>query len=53
MELCIIDPSGRNWNYLPYGPFADLAAYEAWVEEVASDPDDIFFAVVDMRFSSY
>lgn len=36
------------WDYLPYGPFADEAAYAAWVAEVAGRADPMFFAVTDL-----
>ena len=42
-----LDREGRNWTYLPYGPFGDLAAYRAWVEKVAAATDPLFFAIVD------
>jgi RimJ/RimL family protein N-acetyltransferase len=35
------------WDYLPYGPFADLAAYLRWVEQASGKPDPLFFALVD------
>ena len=35
------------WDYLPYGPFADEAAYRAWVEAVAGKADPLFFALTD------
>jgi RimJ/RimL family protein N-acetyltransferase len=35
------------WDYLSYGPFADLAAYGEWVERVAAGNDPLFFALVD------
>lgn len=41
------DPEGRMWTYLPYGPFADEAAYRAWVTEVAGRDDPQFHAIVD------
>ena len=34
----------RVWDYLPYGPFPTPADYEAWVREVASRNDPLFFA---------
>jgi RimJ/RimL family protein N-acetyltransferase len=42
-----LDREGRNWTYLPYGPFASAAEYARWVEwaEVQEDPQ--FFAIVD------
>src|SRR3546814_1580836 len=27
------DKDGRNWTYLPYGPFASLAAFSDWMEK--------------------
>ena len=42
-----LDDEGRNWTYLPYGPFADLAAYRAWVEEASGSEDPLFFAIVE------
>ena len=35
------------WTYLPYGPFATLEAYRAWIEEVWSGSDPMFYAIVD------
>jgi len=36
------------WNYLGYGPFADLASFTAWLEERAASADPLFFAVIDV-----
>lgn len=41
----------RNWTYLPYGPFADERAYQAWLVEVAAAHDPLFFAIVDVMTS--
>jgi RimJ/RimL family protein N-acetyltransferase len=41
------DSDGRMWTYLPYGPFASLADYRAWVDSVAAEDDPLFFAIVD------
>ena len=35
------------WDYLPYGPFANVEAYRDWVTEMAGKPDPLFFALVD------
>ena len=35
----------RVWDYLPYGPFRDEAAFVDWLAEVAPQPDPLFFAV--------
>lgn len=41
------DPSGRNWTYLPYGPFDDVESYRLWVNQMAGRSDPMFFAVID------
>jgi RimJ/RimL family protein N-acetyltransferase len=42
-----LDAEGRMWTYLPYGPFADLAAYRGWMEAKWLGNDPLFFAIVD------
>jgi RimJ/RimL family protein N-acetyltransferase len=42
-----LDAEHRIWTYLPYGPFATLADYEAWVRDVSSKDDPLFHAVLD------
>lgn len=37
--------SDSIWDYLPYGPFPDLAAYAAWVASVADRPDPRFYTL--------
>ena len=44
-----IDSAGRNWTYLPYGPFDSLAAYGRWVEQVSTSQDPLFFAIVSQE----
>jgi RimJ/RimL family protein N-acetyltransferase len=46
------DVSGESWTYLPYGPFADLAAYSEWVLQVCGDEDPRFYAIIDTDASS-
>ncbi|GLT24571.1 N-acetyltransferase [Zoogloea oryzae] len=41
------DRTGANWTYLPYGPFANEAAFSAWIASVAGGSDPLFFAVID------
>jgi RimJ/RimL family protein N-acetyltransferase len=36
-----------HWTYLPYGPFADLPAFRAWLATGCLQTDPLFFAVVD------
>ncbi len=43
------DTEGRNWTYLPYGPFDSLAAYTSWLEQFCVGSDPLFFAIIDQR----
>ncbi|HEX5338952.1 MAG TPA: GNAT family N-acetyltransferase, partial [Gallionella sp.] len=40
-----MDEEGRNWTYLPYGPFDSFASYNRWVEQVSATADPLFFAI--------
>lgn len=33
------------WDYIPYGPFPDAAAYEGWVRSVEGAADPVFYAI--------
>jgi len=35
------------WDWLPYGPFGSLAAYQSWVDGMAGAADPRFFALRD------
>ncbi len=35
------------WDWLPYGPFPSLEAYQAWVDGMAVSDDPLFFALRD------
>jgi len=37
------------WTYMPYGPFADAAAFAAWLRGCAAAADPMFFAVRDQQ----
>lgn len=37
----------RIWDYLAYGPFADLDAYMRWADGMAAQSDPYFYAIVD------
>ena len=41
------DTSGHSWTYMAYGPFAQLADYQRWVEQWAHSADPLFFAIID------
>jgi RimJ/RimL family protein N-acetyltransferase len=42
-----LDVDGRNWTYLPIGPFETFDAYDQWLRAVAPAGDPYFFAVLD------
>lgn len=42
------DKDGRNWTYLPYGPFAAIADYRRWVEQASRGDDPLFHAILDL-----
>ena len=37
------------WTYMSYGPFADAAAFAAWLDQRATLDDPFSYAVVDVR----
>lgn len=37
------------WDFLPYGPFTERAAFDAWLANLAQGRDPLFYAVVDPR----
>ncbi|WP_263145659.1 GNAT family protein, partial [Pseudomonas sp. RIT-PI-AD] len=41
------DTDPALWDFLPYGPFAERAAFDAWLVENAISSDTLFFAVVN------
>ncbi len=42
-----LDLDDGRWTYLPYGPFANLDKYYAWVDDVAHRDDPMFFAIIN------
>jgi RimJ/RimL family protein N-acetyltransferase len=46
-EAHALDREGRNWTYLPYGPFASASEYARWVEWAAAQRDPQFFAITE------
>jgi RimJ/RimL family protein N-acetyltransferase len=44
-EAQSLDRDGRNWTYLPYGPFEDCEAYVEWMDETCCGLDPLFFAI--------
>ena len=43
-----LDVEGRNWTYLPYGPFETLADFRAWIEQHCCGSDPLFYAIIDL-----
>jgi len=41
------DVEGRNWTYLPYGPFANEADYRNWMTATCFGGDPMFHAFLD------
>jgi RimJ/RimL family protein N-acetyltransferase len=42
------DREGRNWTYLPYGPFNTLDASLAWMRSTCLGEDPLMFALIDL-----
>ena len=40
------DELGRNWTYLPYGPFPSAEAYAEWVSARERRDDPLFYAIL-------
>jgi RimJ/RimL family protein N-acetyltransferase len=43
------DEEGRNWTYLPVGPFKTFEPYRAWAETASRSEDPLFHAILDNR----
>ena len=44
-----LDVDGRNWTYLPYGPFDQFEDYKNWISQFCSGPDPFFYAIIDLE----
>lgn len=42
-----LDPTGRAWTYMNYGPFASLDDYRGWMQSFCTGDDPLFHAIVD------
>lgn len=42
------DKTGAGWQYMPIGPFENLAAVRDFLENVCAKPDPMFFAITDL-----
>jgi len=44
-----LDQEGRNWTYLPYGPFPCFEEYRDFVEQAALRDDPLVHAIIERR----
>jgi RimJ/RimL family protein N-acetyltransferase len=44
----IVDTEGKNWTYLPNGPFPDFDNYQSWLEQCGKGRDPQFYAIIDL-----
>lgn len=42
-----LEPEGRMWTYLPYGPFESEAGYQSWLQGMATRKDPFFYTILD------
>lgn len=42
-----LDSEGRNWTYLPQGPFENYAEFHIWLSGMAKLDDPYFFTIID------
>jgi RimJ/RimL family protein N-acetyltransferase len=42
------DTEGRNWTYLPYGPFSRFDDYRIWVDAACRGDDPLVHAIIDV-----
>jgi len=47
-EAHALDADGRNWTYLPYGPFATFEDLSLWMRSIEKSEDPLFFAIIDL-----
>jgi RimJ/RimL family protein N-acetyltransferase len=44
-----LDKEGRNWTYLPYGPFAAFEDFRAWLEQDSRGDDPLRHVIIEHR----
>ncbi|HEX3411776.1 MAG TPA: GNAT family protein [Stellaceae bacterium] len=44
-----LDREGRNWTYLPYGPFDRFEDYRLWLDRASAGDDPLFHAIIERR----
>jgi len=45
----LLDKEGRNWTYLPHGPFSRFEEYRAWFERACASDDPFVHAIIERR----
>ncbi len=45
-ESFACDQAGKNWTYLPYGPFKDRAEFKSWLEATSLAGDPRLYVVI-------
>jgi RimJ/RimL family protein N-acetyltransferase len=40
---------GRDWTYMPSGPFADATSFRDYAERIAASTDPMHYAVIDLK----
>lgn len=48
-DAFVLDREGRNWTYLPHGPFPERPAFERFMAAICRQDDMQFYAIVDRR----
>jgi RimJ/RimL family protein N-acetyltransferase len=43
-----LDVEGKNWTYLPCGPFESLHSYRTWIEQYCCGSDPLFYAIINL-----
>jgi RimJ/RimL family protein N-acetyltransferase len=46
-DAYLLDKEGRNWTYLPYGPFAGFEEYRAWLERASIGNDPLVHCIIE------
>ena len=41
------------WDYMPYGPFDDAAAYHGWISETVAQPEHFFYAIQNLETGAW
>jgi RimJ/RimL family protein N-acetyltransferase len=48
-DAFVQDTEGRNWTYLPHGPFCEFIEFEKWMQGVCAHDQALFHAIVDLK----